>query len=274
MNDEELLAWSRQGFIPGEKESEADFMQRVQFGLELHHHLEKHLKKPLPPTAILQQSLPVAEALYGIRPAWVPVLFSNEKMLPWHGGAALIFQLEENAPLAAMIQLRPTVYHVLGSTQERIVHELSHIGRMCFEEKKYEEIIAYRSSPNPLRKMFGPLFQSGKESVVLAALLLLALVFDLVLLLANETAWYDHFFWLKALPLAFLLYLLVRLGVRQTVFKRLLEKLPLSLVYRLTDQEIERFAKSTPQEIATYLEQNQNQSLRHRLLYQLHKQLI
>lgn len=274
MTDEELLNWGRQGFIPFEGEEEEAFVARVNFGLAIHSHLENHLQKAVVRhPEILQEVMADTKALYGIEPMWVPLLFSNEKILPWQGGVALIFQLEEGSPLSALIQLREKVYPLFGTNQERLIHELAHIGRMGFNENKYEEMIAYRSSKSPFRRLIGPLFQSGWESILFASLLLLIVVFDALLLISGSGAWYDRFFWLKALPIAFLAFLLVRLMRRQRTFSQAEKKLPLSLLYCLRDEEIDLFAQLSPDEIATYIEKKKELSLRHRLIYHLYAKL-
>ena len=273
ITDEELLNWSRQGLIPFEGESEEAFLKRVDFCLHTHAHLEKHIGKTIPRDLSLEEAYKEALALYAIAPRWTPVIYSNEKTLPWHGGYALIFQLDDNAPLSAMIQLREKIYSFFGSKNERLVHEFAHVGRMGFQENKYEEILAYQASKKPYRKLFGPLFQSGWESLLFASLLLLVVVFDLLILFSGSITLYDlydlydRFFWLKILPLSFLAFLLIRLFWRQSQFRKVRKKLPLPLIYRLTDQEIDLFAKLPLEEIKAYFEKNQSHSLRSRLNY-------
>ena len=94
------------------------------------------------------------------------MIFSNERLAPWHGGCAWIFQFAEGLPTAALIQLRqvfsrqPTflgIYH----RDELLTHELVHVGRMKFEEPRFEELFAYETSTSAFRRWFGPLIQAS-----------------------------------------------------------------------------------------------------------------
>ena len=114
--------------------------------------------------------------IYGFAPHWVPLFFSNYQLAPWHGGCAWIFQLNDNTPYAAFLQLRSafrTQKRYLGMYErtELIAHEMAHIGRMMFEEPEFEEIIAFQSSTNRFRRFFGPLFRSSKESMLFVIVL-------------------------------------------------------------------------------------------------------
>ena len=268
MTDEELMDYSQKGFIPFEGEPEEAFLKRANFSDHILVDLERHLGKAIPPCPeILSEAIVETEKIYGIAPNWVPILFSNEKLLPWQGGAAWIFQLEEGSPLSALIQLREKVFSFFGTQKERVIHELSHIGRLGFKEEKYEEFLAYLSSKSPFRRTFGPLFRSAKESLIFASLLALIVVFDLLLFLSGSLAWYDRFIWLKAVPLFYLGYLLIRLYIGHKRLHQTLQRLPLPLVFRLTDNEIDLFANSSTKEIETYFREGQHLSPRRRLLY-------
>ena len=197
----------------------------------------------------------------------MPQIATNEKLLPWQGAAAWIFELENGAPLSSLIQVREKVWPLFGSEEERLSHELCHVGRMGFEEKQYEEVLAYQTSTSPFRRFFGPLFQSNLDSILLVSLLGLIVVFDVVLLLSGSLAWYDQFMWMKLVPLVYLTYLLARLVRRQRTFQKVVSTMQsLPFVYCLLDEEINRFSTMTREEVAAEVAGQKNRSLRHRLL--------
>lgn len=267
MNNEELLKLFHQGFVPFNKETEENYRQRVLFGLDIENMLNQHMDQNLPPRVpILKSALDKIESLYGFRAEWVPLIYSDEKMLPWQGAAAWIFELYQNAPLSSLIQVRKNSWSFLASNEERLSHELCHVGRMGFEEKQYEEIMAYQTSPNKLRRFFGPLFQSSFDSIALVGLLGTVVSFDFVLLLSGAYTWYDHFMWLKLIPLFFLVYLLVRLVLRQRKFKALVQKTNLPFVYSLLDKEINTFSGMPKEAIQENVEKNKHLSLRQQLM--------
>lgn len=146
---------------------------------------------------------------FGITPDWVPIFFSNYQLYPWHGGSAWIFQLNDETPPSALLQLRKKLYTsptLLGlyHRDELIAHELSHVGRMAFEEPAFEEVLAYTTARTSFRRYFGPIFQSAVESflfmIVCVAILLLdtyLLFFPPFRLLAGHVAkinspWHDR----------------------------------------------------------------------------------
>ena len=93
--------------------------------------------------AILDEASFKTKELYGIQPTWTPLFFNNYQLAPWHGGCAWIFQLTENAPTAALLQLRAPFRHQptylnLYRRDELIAHELSHVGRMMYQEPQFE----------------------------------------------------------------------------------------------------------------------------------------
>ncbi len=141
-NENQWSEWNSEGFIPGPDEAEEEFRKRVAYCQNLEHHLIQQTGADFPfdlndeaSKMILEEALPQVEELYGIAPRWVPLFFSNHQLAPWHGGCAWIFQLDENSPASAFLQLRakfrnsPT-YLGLYNRNELIVHELAHVGRM------------------------------------------------------------------------------------------------------------------------------------------------
>ncbi len=272
-----------QGFIPGIDETEEAFNQRVLFCQNLQQNLFENVQADLPfnvsdqaSKSISEEAFTLTSALYGITPAWALIFFSNYQLTPWHGGCAWIFQLDAQSPTAAFLQLRSNFrtkksYLGLYHRSELLAHEFAHVGRMVYNEPKYEEVLAYRSSQVKWRRFFGPIVESSKESLLFIFVLLATLVADLSLLSMNSTFTSSLAFWLPMLPTALILIALFRLMRKQAKFNRCLQRLTDTfhdgitaghLIYRLTDHEIDLFAHSTPDQIRSYIHSQKEISFR------------
>lgn len=272
MNDNELIYWNQLGLIPGPSESEGDFKKRVDFCLGIKKNFLKEIE--IPGSAVSDDScaegLLLAKKLYGVFPQWVPIFFSNYRLSPWHGGAAWIFQLTEDSPLAALLQLRKVFYkkeNYLGiyNRTELIAHEMAHVGRMAFEEKKYEELLAYKSSACFFSKTFGPLIQSAFESRLIVYLLATLFLMDAYFLFQGSMNAYIETQVFKILPFTLILYALFRLKQRNRKLAQVEKKLKgimgensSYLLYRLTDKEIHIFAQLTPDAIEAYIKSQES----------------
>lgn len=270
--DEELMDLNQRGLIPGPDESLGDFEKRANYCLNLKNNFKELLGQEIPEEIDLQLSLPlIAEAapvtkkLFDICPDWVPILFSNFKMLPWHGGSAWIFQLSEDSPTAAFFQLRKIFVSAktfLGiyDREELISHESAHIGRMVFEEPKFEELLAYRTSKSIFRRWFGPIVQSSWESLLFIFVLILCFFSDLAIMLSGYSDPNHSTLWIKIIPVLLFLFGLGRLSLRHWQFNRCLKKLKTILgeekanavIYRLRDQEIIDFGRCSSEEILRF----------------------
>lgn len=273
--DEKEENWERlnkQGFIPGPSETEAEFFSRVAFCLSLE---EKIAKSFLPKgeklfsneakTFLLKEPLLTLSNLYDIKPAFSPLFFSNWRLAPWHGGTAWIFQLEEQGPLGSLIQLRKafykkTSYLALYERDELLAHELCHVGRMAFDEKKYEELLAFRTSNRFFSRYFGPILQSAKESHLFIFVLVALLLLDLFLLFQGAYEIYLESMWLKFIPFGLIACALTRLSKRQNRLEKAHRQLKGlfthragAMLYRLKDQEIDLFAEKSEEEILSYI---------------------
>ncbi len=287
LSDARLIELNEQGFIPGPGETEAQFLDRTERCLKLKESIVNELKEHVPfvhdelsTTMPLHKALETSKRLYDISPTWIPLFFSNHRLMPWHGGCAWIFQLEKESPPMALLQLRREfasqetflgIYH----RDELMAHELSHVGRMAFEEPKFEEMLSYRTATSPVRRWIGPLLQSSYEALILLGLLLLSIVVDVVAMFQGG----PHSFvatqaW-KLLPLAYLVFLMGRLWWRHRVFDRCRKHLMDifhdhhvvdSVMYRLTDAEIRLIGTQSRQETVEYARDQAGQTLRWRLL--------
>lgn len=286
--------WNTQGFIPGPDETEEAFTARVAFCQQLELHLNQQVSE-LPfktddnnSLAFLQEASPLTQKLYGIAPLWVPIFFSNYQLTPWHAGCAWIFQLNEQTPTAAFLQLRSQFrtspsYLGLYKRQELIAHELAHVGRMLYQEPQFEEFLAYQSSSSSWRRWLGPIVQSSKESLLFILLLGFVIIADFAFLplQATTTTWWIS--WgIKLLPFILLALALIRLVQRHRTLQacqKQLEKLYAEpetarhLLYRLRDEEIKQFARLSPATIRDFMEHAQHDSFRWHFLYQLYPPL-
>lgn len=281
--------WNAEGLIPGPDESEEAFQERIAFCQNLESNLKDLVGTQLPfqtqdpqSKEILEQALPLTQNLYGIQPRWVPLFFGNYQLAPWHGGCAWIFQLNEQTPTSAFLQLRSTFRHAsnfLGiyHRRELIAHELAHVGRMLYQEPQFEEFFAYQSSPSRWRRWLGPIVQSSTESFVFILLLGLIIMTDFALLSIGSkmaaVAW-----WVKLVPLVLIAWALGRLFFRHRTLKRCLQKLEEVLpslqarhfLYRLRDHEIKHFSTLLPKQIEKFVQEEGKQSFRWRFLKALY----
>ena len=259
--------WNAQGFIPAPEESESAFRARITFCLNLNAQLKEaadetsflSLTNPsdlLESKKILEEAFPLTEELYGIHPEWVPLYFANDQLAPWHGGSASFFQFTKNGPIGTFLQLRAPFRHrthYLGiyHRSELIAHELSHVGRMAYEEAQFEEFFAYQSSPNSWRRFFGPIVQSSRESLLFVLSLILVLITDGALFFSSEPSILFLAFGTKLFSAFLVACALCRLTYRHIILKRSLHRLEniLStvdakhLLYRLRDSEIKQLAR-------------------------------
>jgi hypothetical protein len=284
ISDAQLLAYNLQGFIPGPNEDEDAFQKRVDYCLQLEATHVNPLREACQVTPVdkqhyWQQAFPITKRLFDIAPDWVPLFFSNQKLPPWHGGCAWIFQEREDSPVAAILQMRQRFRHLpkyLGiyHRDELIAHELAHVGRMTFEEPFFEELLAYRTSHSSFRRWFGPIVQTMTESVIFLLAILLIFMIDGVLLFSGALETYLDLMWLKIVPAALIGYALWRLWRKHRTYNRCLNNVAgligkeraEQVIYRLTDKEISEFANATPTIIKKYAEEQKHHTLRWRLI--------
>lgn len=288
MNDlnNKLLFLNQLGLIPGPGEEKEAFLQRAEYCQNLKNQLPEEIKVHLPDQDLAQQPIldQAAETLkkpYDCAPHWVPLFFSNYKLPLWHGGCAWIFQMTEQSPTAALIQLRQNFSHspkYLGiyDRNELLTHELAHIGRMMFQEPKFEEVLAYRTANSSFRRWLGPIIQSSTESALFMLLLFVLIVFDVFLIATGRPDAFSLALWLKVIPVAIIIAALVRLWKRQRTYKKCLQNLQAcvgkdkaeAVAYRLQDQEIILFSNSSPQHIQNYALAKTKEELRWEIIYQ------
>jgi hypothetical protein len=274
--DSELLLLNHEGLIPGPEETMETFHARVHYCRNLRRIIADQLEikeENMGSSDLIQEAAPITEKYFDMVPEWTPVIFSNDRLAPWHGGSAWIFQQTLETPLGAFFQLRKNFqyserYPRIYDRRELIAHESAHVGRMAFEEPIFEEMLAYQTAPSSFRRIFGPIVQSARESLFFVALLLVSLLVSLL-----DFSEQSYLGWILLLPWIFLGIGLGRLWVRRNQFARCLAVLNLALgkpaaafavIYRLTDQEIIQFGKLSREELLHFAADQR--SLRWRLI--------
>ncbi len=291
LSDEDLLSLNHQGLIPGPKETEGDFLARSHYCLNLKANLSLNTNQDLlynlpfvkfdsPIESLPTDSLETITSLFDIHPSWVPLFFDNKGLSFWEGGCTWIFQPKMKKVTGAFLQLQASFrkhpfYLYLYSRQELIAHELAHVGRMSFEEPRFEEALAYQTSASTFRKKSGALIQNPWESRLLVFILILILIGDLM----TSTLFPSYFFsfqFFKILPLTLIASALFRLyQVQLELFNCLTQlitvtssqKIAHAILYRLTDNEIMALGKMSSAQIQNYATKNSRQSLRWRLIH-------
>ena len=272
IQNEELQQLDEHGFIAGPGESEETFLRRVAHCLQLKRSLPIHNLIPQETKEngekALLEALPLSKKTYNISPDWVPCYITNYKLAPWHGGA-WIFQETKESPLGAFLQLRRTLPSWYKKN-ELIVHELAHVGRMQFQEKRFEEMIAYESSSKGWQHLLGPLIRSPWESLLFVSLLLVLLLLDFI----GGISLYQKLLPLKLIPLGLILLATLRLFWTRRTFSKAKSNLAelvldgtLPVLYRLTDEEIATFAKLSKEQIVDFIEKKKDSELRWRQIY-------
>ena len=257
--EDHLLNWNSRGIFPGPWEQQEEFLRRAATA-----------KQTTP-----QHNLKWIQDVFGASPDWVNIHFSHKGLLPWEGAATWIEENEEGIP-GASIQIKPSFFTWLYPQEEVIAHEMVHAMRLKFEERRFEEILAFRTSKNRFRRYFGPLFTHPGETkgfmvCMLGSWLLYwaELIFDLPL-----GAKY-----LLCAPLAVLGWGIWRLFHSQKIFSSALSRLDkvlkepkkaLAVVLRLSDAEIEQFSRNFPEETLAFASREQEKSLRWKLLFSLY----
>lgn len=271
MNDKELLELNALGLIPGPLETEENFFLRVDYCLKLKNHWNEfipHHFKFAKTAELFEVPLKKIKTLFDVSPSWVPVIFNNYQLMPWHGGSAWIFQEKEELPTSAFLQLRqvfekqPTylkMYHL----DELMAHEMAHVGRMMFQEPKFEELIAYQTSKSSFRRFFGAIVQSSTESFLFMLSIMLVLFFDVFFLMFDYSQAFYFSLVLKLVPVALIIYGIARVWQRHQQFKKATKHLMTltrnkemasAVIYRLQDSEIELFSRASQEEILSYIE--------------------
>jgi hypothetical protein len=254
--EDQLKSLSLRGIFPGPLESSEDFFVRADSFVP-----QKHL-----PCALLLSKI------FNTTPDWVQIETGSKGLFFWEGAATWI---EENADgmRSCKVQLKDTWLTRLYPKEELIAHEIVHAMRLMFDEKRFEEVLAYQTSKNRFRRYFGPLFSDPTESKFFIALLFASWAIYWVEVIFNVHLGGGSILFL---PLWAIGWGVLRLRRSQRVLSAALCNLQavvgqgapsLAIAICLTDSEIEQFATSTPEEIRTFAVKAKEHSLRWRQLF-------
>lgn len=269
---DKLLEWNKQGLFPGPHETTEELSLRVNYCLQLFEKFPQELDQAMLNKVVnTEECWKITKALYDFSLSWVPLIYSNRKLALWHGGCAWIFQQREDTPLGAFFQLRRVFQRketFLGIYHKNVIlaHEAVHAARMAFEEPKFEEFFAYKTSLNRFQKYFGPLAASSKETALFVFILFLLFLFDCMYL------WFGRFssilLGMHLIPLGMAVAALGRLWVRHRQLDRCIKQLstlteyPVAVACRLTDAEIIEFGGLDSQRLSQRIQELAVDSLR------------
>ncbi len=158
ITDDELLALSQSGFIPGPGEVEENFLHRVSS--------TKQAFLKLGVSAIPESHWEWVGAklrkLFGFTPDSLPAFYSNRSLSPWQGAAAWV----ERGQIIA-IQLRNAFkkgsFLRMYQRSEILSHEAVHAARSAFPKDPWDEFFAYMVSEKSWRRALGPIIQRPWE---------------------------------------------------------------------------------------------------------------
>ncbi len=227
IEEKELLSLNAQGMIPGPGESEEAFMARVKI-------LKSHSRLDALPRAHWNLSRHRLIELFDFEPECLAAFYSNRSLTPWQGAATWIE--EGNIPL---IQLREGFRKgsYLGYGRSEILsHEAIHAARSAFDEPMAEEFFAFMASETPWRRMLGPILRRPWEAWLFLSTLFIGLFFPLGSGISALLA---------IMALVRLARLHRRMGKASQCLLMALGsvKKARSVLFRLTDAEIKKFAK-------------------------------
>lgn len=268
---EELLNFNERGWIPGPDEDEKTFLHRIK---ELDHFFS------YPPPSVddfltdrdWESARGLTSKLFDFSSHWIVAHYSNQNLPFFQGAATWLF--EKNGVQMPLIQLKTkfeegSLYKIYRK-EEVLAHECVHAARMAFHGPKFEEIFAYKTSALPLRKYAGPLFQKSWESTIFFVLLIFPFLVQAIFLFLEP---FPYWWGVLLFPWAYLALLGIRLAYLHIKLSKCLQKVgkvllkpaqALPFAFRLTDEEILHFAKSSPEEIKVYAKAQK--SLRWRLI--------
>lgn len=284
-SEEKLLYLNSIGLIPGPEEESEAFSRRVDYSLNLKESLPKELTDnlsgdDLQKPEVLSPACASLKKLYDCAPEWPPLFFSNFKLPFWQGGCAWIFQVKEDSPTSALIQLRRTFlrspkYLGIYDRDELLAHELCHVGRMMFNEPKFEELLAYQTAKSSSRRWLGPLVESSMQSALFLLVLFMLIVFDFFLIATNRPDAYFMALWLKIIPVVAIVLALMRLRKKQRTHAKCVDNLGAcvgkdkarAVAFRLKDDEIVLFSTMGPEQIRDYATEKIKDELRWQVIF-------
>lgn len=260
MLSKDLLGdYRKQGFIIGPTETEENFLQRVHICKDLLPERFFPISSPKifnknQILSLLTDHKQYQHTKYATLLAtfsWMPIFLSNYKLPFWIGGVVWI--CSEDSVTIPILQLRKHFGKRsrinLYLPEEICMHEALHAMRTAFEEPKFEEFLAYSTSPSALHRWLGPLFQTSLESTI----------FLICLFLGSMGSFFSS---LAILPFSvYLSFLILRLYARHKAMSACIKNIEnlfpkidaFSIIIHLTDKEILQFSTMSQKELSLYI---------------------
>jgi len=233
--EKKVLEYNKKGVFPLDGETKEQYIERAK----------KILK------GSKDRAYPFLEKVYDVSPQWVKVCY-RAKNLHFFEAGCTFFEGEK-----VWIEMRPQFekrgFFLWYSFQEVFSHECIHSVRYPLESEKYEEFFAYFLSSclkRKTRSFLGPLFSNTRE-VLLFSLSAILPLFSFMLGPLSLLA-----------PFVVLLYFILRLNHRWNRWVQCQKKVPLPLMVRLKDEEIDLFARMSKEDIKEYIEEKKKDSFR------------
>ena len=237
MTEKKLLELNQRGIFPLPGEGKEAFIKRAE------KLKGRDRKMPL-----------VLQKYYDANPDWLQVSYSDANLYPWEAACSLYSDDAVEVELRGSFQKKEK--YLWYSQEEVLAHECVHAIRAPLKSEKYEEIFAYflSISKSRFRAVLGPIFSKVGE----------VFVFLISCFLPLLSFFFEGPFTL--IPLIVFAFFLSRLFWRWHKWLKCAKKIPLPLMCRLTDGEIDQFAKMSKEKIAEWIVKEKNSSFRWQLL--------
>jgi len=267
---EEHRALASEGFIPGPDEQEDDFIRRVNLLKGLNGHEQCFSMRRLGGRV---EYLTCPLHAWGITLSWIPLVYSNRKLLPWQGAVSWVTETHEGIPFS-FVQLRKGFKRGrMGfNTQEEVLcHEAVHMMRATFNEPRFEEILAYFPSKKRWRSFLGPLFRKPSQAIFFFSLSCISIAAQASSIFFLDSPLFPYIKFCPIIP-SFDLFLRFIFLIRdQRIFQKALRTLRalfpkqknlFVIALHLKDSEIRSFAKKSCRELLLYIRKKSDSSLR------------
>ncbi|MDN3508935.1 MAG: hypothetical protein P0S93_02765 [Candidatus Neptunochlamydia sp.] len=275
LTKEVLKKLGEQGLIPGPHESKEQFVKRIDVLKKVKEDPPKFLKGKA-----VSRWNPDFHKELGAIPKWLPLTYSNHGLPLWQGAALWIFETPDRKKIP-IIQLREGFKKgkfLFYSQSEVLLHETLHAIRVAFNEPRFEEILAYHHSKSKWRRFIGPLFRKPSHAFFFIALIFISLIVQTTSLFFLTSPLLPYVKFVTLLPIMDLTLRTAALIRDQRIVKKALKRLSeifpnqkeaFSVLIRLKDSEIQKFATEPIEKLLDYVEEEIPKSLRwHQIIAQ------
>lgn len=229
MTDGELFALDKDGFLPGPGENEEHFLVRVK------RTKEKFEKEGWIPPSHWDWVREYLDEVFDVKPLYICAFYSNRSLVPWQAAASWIEGRELHS-----VQLREGLkkgtYLGIYGREEILAHEAVHAVRSAFNEDRCEEFFAYMTSEKKWRRVLGPILQRPWEAWPFLLCILSGVLWPVCFLGAAIWSGIGFCRLIKQ-------HLRLRLAARRVGEVVQDARKTRAILFRLTDDEIEKFSK-------------------------------